>query len=102
MNNKVVSLFSGKNSDVNKKGGYSFVTLKEDVNGIPLKEEQLLKYKDKIRYIIRISRKTKNKVFLDNYDVPSDKIDDFFSKYAQGCFEGTIIEIYKYEPQNFA
>lgn len=102
MDKKVVSLFSGKSSTINSKYGFSYVTFENDAKGIPFNEEQMYQYKSKMRYFIRIARKHRSKVFLDNYDVSSDKIDDFFSKYNEGYFEGTIIEIDKYEPQSFA
>lgn len=52
--------------------------------------------------MVRVMREGSSKILLYNYYVPQDKLCYFLSKIESGEFDGQIIEIEKYIPEDLA
>ena len=106
---KIVNLFGDK-SKVEKLpdeatkffAGFEYIRLDRDSNGNPFIEQNLLDYANTCHYIVRIMRKKGKRVFLYNYEVPSEKLYEFLEKFYKNELTGTIIEIDKYIPDDLA
>ena len=59
-------------------------------------------YSKKCKYIVRVMRKVNGVVSLYNYKVPSHKFIEFISKFLNKEFNGEIIEVEKYIPEELA
>lgn len=107
-NDKVVNLFQKHDKKLGEIGeqkffkGFHYVKLEKDLNGNPFQEELLLEYSQKCTYIVRVMRKVNGVVSLYNYKVPSNRIIEFISKFLNKEFNGEIIEVEKYIPEELA
>ncbi len=107
-NDKVINMFAKHNKKLDECGeqkffkGFHYVKLEKDVNGNPFQEELLLDYSKKCKYIVRVMRKVNGVVSLYNYKVPSHKFIEFISKFLNKEFNGEIIEVEKYIPEELA
>ena len=52
--------------------------------------------------MVRVMREIDGKVSLYNYYVSQDKLSDFLSKLKNGEFDGRLIEVEKYIPEDLA
>ena len=107
-NDKVINLFEKHNKTLEESyeqkyfKGFHYVKLEKDVNGNPFQEELLLDYSKKCKYIVRVMRKVNGVVSLYNYKVPANKFIEFISKFLNKEFNGEIIEVEKYIPEELA
>lgn len=108
---KKVLKFSVRNvqkSDFDKKkkvksfAGFEYVKMEKDLNGTPFIKESLLEYATNCKYVVRVMRQFSGKVSLYNYYIPQEKLSDFLAKINNGEFDGTIIEVEKYIPEDLA
>lgn len=104
---KIINLFGKDSEFVSEEAtkffaGFEYIRLDKDSNGNPFLENNLLDYANTCHYIVRIMRKKGEKVFLYNYDVPSEKLYEFLEKFYKNELKGTIIEIDKYLPDDLA
>ena len=98
--NKIVNIFNNK-AKVNFEG-FKYVKISRDSNGIMFNEEKLLDYARSCHYIVRVMKKSANQVSLYNYDIPSESLSKFILSLEDDPTKGTIIEIEKFIPDNFA
>ena len=109
IDDKVVNLFGKKSNAENLPDEatkffavFEYIRLDRDSNGNPFLEQNLLDYANTCHYIVRIMRKKGSRVFLYNYDVPSEKLYEFLEKFYKNELRGIIIEIDKYLPEDLA
>ena len=82
--------------------GYFYVCMKSDLNGKHFDEENLLKQANDCYYIVKVLVKQSLTPFIYNYKIPGEKILNFIELYIKGDKEGTIIEIDKFYPEDWA
>ncbi|MBQ2643968.1 hypothetical protein IJG14_00165 [bacterium] len=82
--------------------GFVYIKEEKDLNGNPFVKENLLEYAGKCRYTVRIMREIDGKVFLYNYFVYQTELAVFLNKIENGTFDGKIIEIENYIPEDLA
>jgi hypothetical protein len=82
--------------------GFDYIKIDKDLNGNPLIKESLLEYANCIKYIVRVLREQDNKVFLYDYYVPQYKLARFLLDVENGKFDGQVIEVEKYIPEDLA
>ncbi len=104
---KIVDLFSEKRSSDQKEKTkffqeFSYIRLNKDRNGNAFNAEHLRNYAGRICYLVTVMREHDNNTWLYNYEVPSDKLSEFIIKFETNEFDGQIIDIDKYIPDNFA
>ena len=108
INDKVVSLFKKRDENIKKNepikffAGYEYVRFDKDLNGNPFIEKNLIEYSKSCRYIVRVMKERNKNISLYNYDVPSEKLYQFLTKFETNELSGQIIEIDKYIPETLA
>lgn len=93
---------SVEKTDTKNFCGFDYVKMEKDLNGTPFIKESLLEYAGGCRYMVRVMRETNGKVSLYNYYVSQDKLSEFLSKLEKGEFDGRLIEVEKYIPEDLA
>lgn len=93
---------SVEKTDTKNFCGFEYVKMEKDLNGTPFIKESLLEYAGECRYMVRVMRETDGKVSLYSYYVSQDKLGDFLSKLQNGEFDGHLIEVEKYIPEELA
>ena len=93
---------SSKKKEIKNFCGFDYVKMEKDLNGTSFVKENLLDYARKCKYMVRVMREKEGKIYLYNYYVSQDKINEFLNKIESGEFDGKIIEIEKYIPENLA
>lgn len=93
---------SVEKTDTKNFCGFDYVKMEKDLNGTPFIKESLIEYADGCRYMVRVMRETNGKVSLYNYYVSQDKLSEFLSKLDKGEFDGRLIEVEKYIPEDLA
>lgn len=110
-NNKNIINFSHKinpekkekhNIEIKNFEGFDYVKTDVDLNGNPFIKENLLEYSYSCKYLVRVMIEKNQKVFLYNYYVPQENLSDFLSKIENGEYDGKIIDIEKYIPEDLA
>ncbi|MCR5261786.1 MAG: hypothetical protein K6C94_08110 [Candidatus Gastranaerophilales bacterium] len=109
-NKKVVNikLKSGKinsaksKSEIKNFNGFDYIKSDKDLNGVPFIKENLIEYSQGCKYMVRVMREKKNKVYLYNYYVSQEALANFLIKFENGEFGGQIIEVEKYIPEELA
>lgn len=82
--------------------GFEYVKMEKDLNGAPFIKESLLEYANDCCYMVRVMREFDNQILLYNYYVSQDKLIEFLSKLDSGEFDGRLIEVEKYIPEDLA
>ena len=85
-----------------QKEGFSFRTIKKDINGFEFKPEHLKEYASEIKYTITLALKEKENTILHCYSVEGEDLKKFFRYFIEGKIEGDIIEIDKHNPEILA
>ncbi len=111
INKKVIDIFT-KNRKDNQHcseekickcdDGYYFVSMYTDLNGKHFDEEHLLQKANDCYYIVKILLKQGIHPYINNYKIPGEKILNFIQLYIEGNKEGSIIEIDKFYPEDWA
>jgi len=84
--------------------GYYYVCMNHDLNGKLFDEETLLQRANECYYIVKVMMKSHGipHPVIYNYKIPGDKILNFIELYIKGEKEGSIIEIDKFYPEDWA
>lgn len=82
--------------------GFDYVKMEQDLNGTPFVKESLIEYACGCRYMVRVVREKESKTLLYNYYIPQDKLGYFLTKIESGEFDGQIIDVEKYIPEDLA
>ena len=85
-----------------QKEGFSYRTMKKDINGFEFKSEHLQEYALEMKYTVTLALKEKGKTILHCYFIEGEDLKKFFQYYIEGKIEGDIIEIDKYNPEILA
>lgn len=93
---------SVEKTDTKNFCGFDYVKMEKDLNGTPFIKESLLEYAGACRYMVRVMREKDGKISLYNYYVSQDKLSDFLSKLEKGEFDGRLVEVEKYIPEDLA
>jgi hypothetical protein len=111
INKKVIDLFS-KNKKNNPsccdhkvcKGndGYYYVCMKQDLNGKPFLEDNLIKNANECYYIVKVMIKQNAHPYIYSYKIPGEDILNFIELFIKGEKDGKIIEIDKFYPEDWA
>ncbi len=108
-NNKNILKFSNRAKSVGSKKsgikefqGFEYIKMDKDLNGTPFIKESLEEYADSCRYMVRVMREKDKKVCLYNYYIPQDSWCMFLTKIENGEFDGRVIEVEKYIPEDLA
>lgn len=91
-----------KKPDIQEFQGFEYIKMDKDLNGTPFIKESLEEYAASCRYMVRVMREINNKVCLYNYYIPQDKLCLFLTKIENGDFDGQVIEVEKYIPEDLA
>ena len=111
MNKKVINLFSKHNNNkiepdekkqVRYYAGFNYVKLKRDNNGKKFNKDKILCYAEKCHYMVTVMREIDGEVVIYSYDVPNDDLFKFMKSFEENTFDGTIVEIDKYFPEDLA
>ncbi len=103
MKDKIIKLFQDKEAaDIRYFQGFNYIKLDKDKNGNNFNAEHLSLYARHCRYLVTVMREKHKKTVLYNYEVPSDKLLEFLLKFQNNELDGSIIEIDKYLPDDFA
>ncbi len=111
MKDKIIELFKNKHKDRSKPSeseavkffdGFNYIRLDKDKNGNNFNPEHLAHYAEQTRYLVTVMREHDNKTSLYNYEVPYEQLTDFLLKFKNNEFDGQIVDIDKYIPENFA
>lgn len=82
--------------------GFDYVKTDVDLNDKPFIRQNLIEYSSKCHYMVRVMREKHNRVYLYNYYVSQADLGRFLSKFDNGEFDGTVIEVEKYIPEDLA
>lgn len=93
---------SNKKEKIGNFNGYEYIKTDKDLNGMPFIKESLIEYSLECKYIIRVMREKDKKIFLYNYYVQQEDLGKFFIKFENGEYDGQIIEVEKYIPEDLA
>lgn len=111
INKKVIDIFTKHKKDTpvcnDEKvcrcdDGYFYVCMNLDLNGKHFDEDNLLKKANDCYYIVKVMMKQSVHPVIYNYKIPGEKILDFIKLYINGNKNGTIIEIDKFYPEDWA
>ncbi len=108
MNDKILKFSNrpihkyGNKAEIKNFQGFDYVKMEKDLNGTPFIRESLQEYANECKYMIRVMREENNKVFLCNYYVPQERLCEFLTKIENKEFDGQVIEVEKYIPEDLA
>lgn len=111
INKKVIDIFrkNKKNAALNCddkickcEDGYFYFCMKSDLNGNHFDENNLITKANNCYYIVKVMIKQGIHPFINNYKIQGDKILDFIELFINGDKEGSIIEIDKFYPEDWA
>ncbi len=102
---KIVDLFSEKRPLKKDSGakffqGFNYIRLNKDRNGNLFNAEHLRNYAEKVCYLVTVLREHDGLTWLYNYEVPAPQLGEFINKFNTQEFDGEIIDIDKYIPNN--
>jgi len=101
--NKSGKVNSSKNkAEIKNFNGFDYMKSDKDLNGVPFIKENLIEYSEGCKYMVRVMREKNNKVYLYNYNIPQDALANFLIKFEIGEYDGKIIEVEKYIPEELA
>lgn len=92
----------GGHSDIQNFEGFDYIKTDTDLNGTPFIKESLIEYASNCKYMVRVMKEEKSKTVLYNYYVPQEELCFFLSKIENGDFDGQLIEVEKYIPEDLA
>ena len=93
---------NGKNITIKNFCGFDYVKMDKDLNGAPFIKESLIEYSEDCMYMVRVMREISGKTFLYNYYVSQNKLSEFLNALESGKFDGKLIEVEKYIPEDLA
>lgn len=111
INKKVIDIFTKNKKDApvcnDEKvcrcdDGFYYVCMQHDLNGKHFDESHLLQNANECYYIVKVMMKQSIHPVIYNYKIPGEKILDFIELYINKNKEGTIIEIDKFYPEDWA
>ncbi len=88
--------------DKNFLSGFSYVKTKKNLDGKLFNPASLLKYADKCKYLVSIMKKEDGTVYLYRYLVPHGDLANFLYEVQKEDFDGDLIEVEKYVPEDLA
>ena len=109
-NKKVIKFTPKKESSKTEKNeteiknfkGFDYMKSDKDLNGVPFIKENLIEYSLSCKYMVRVMREKNNKVYLYNYYVSQEDLAKFLIDFENGEYDGTVIEVEKYIPEELA
>ena len=81
---------------------FPYIKLVKDTNGNYFSEESLREYSKKVCYIITLMRKNQPSVALYKYKVPQEYLVKFLNEVNSKNFDGELVDIEKYIPEDLA
>lgn len=93
---------NAKNLTIKNFCGFDYIKMDKDLNGTPFIKENLIDYSVGCMYMVRVMREKSGKTYLYNYYVSQDRLCEFLNSLETGKFDGKLIEVEKYIPEDLA